>query len=322
MRLQTEHANERAAQEAFVAERDVDISEHSHLNITVNLFRAGNCSVRPDESMPFIDAEAFTMLAVRSGAGFFVSDACKTPVAPGQLLVAFPGQHARLSCIGTDAMNVTYLCFGGYLLDVYLNRASIYVTLPVAPDPTGDLAHTLDEIYMRSQRLPNRYCKMLSLLYAMLARLLDENPAHRAHTAVEGDLNAHYYALRGIDFIERNYSRALTTEQIAQRLGVSRKHLCAVFRQTIGITPKKYTILYRVERAEKLLRDTPKSMAEIAEAVGYSDQFHMSKEFARMVGVTPSEYRRGKRLAPEISTSAMKGELVKTLGGSAEAVDK
>ena len=86
----------------------------------------------------------------------------------------------------------------------------------------------------------------------------------------------------------------ITVDDLANRLGITRKHLCAVFNRVLQITPKQFIILYRIEKACKLLLSSNQSIQEIAEAVGYTNQFYFSKEFKRIVGKSPSEYRNSK----------------------------
>jgi AraC-like DNA-binding protein len=48
----------------------------------------------------------------------------------------------------------------------------------------------------------------------------------------------------------------------------------------------------RVRRAESLLRNTPMTLKEIAERLGYSSPFHLSKEFKKQTGIAPDAWRR------------------------------
>jgi AraC-like DNA-binding protein len=58
----------------------------------------------------------------------------------------------------------------------------------------------------------------------------------------------------------------------------------------VGLTPHRYIVQLRVERARKLLRqgETP---AAVAAAAGFTDQSHMTRAFARQFGVSPARYR-------------------------------
>jgi AraC-like DNA-binding protein len=81
-------------------------------------------------------------------------------------------------------------------------------------------------------------------------------------------------------------------DEIAAAVGISRKHLYSVFNDILKIPPKQYLIYYRIEKACTRLKSTDQSVQEIAESVGYSNQFYFSKEFKRLTGRSPSEYRK------------------------------
>ena len=55
---------------------------------------------------------------------------------------------------------------------------------------------------------------------------------------------------------------------------------------------KQYLIYYRIEKAVRRLKLSNQSVQEIAESVGYANQFYFAREFHRLTGVTPTEYRK------------------------------
>ena len=108
------------------------------------------------------------------------------------------------------------------------------------------------------------------------------------------------YALGGLppctrrrihDYIAAHLDQKITNDALAQIAGLSTAHFCAAFRQTEGMSPHRYVLQYRVRRAQKLLASTAMSLAEIADAVGFSNQSHCIQSFRKIVGVTPGDYR-------------------------------
>jgi AraC-like DNA-binding protein len=81
--------------------------------------------------------------------------------------------------------------------------------------------------------------------------------------------------------------------ELQSELGWSAKRLVRRFREEIGLTPKAVSRLLRFERAAALLEraDRP-SLAAVAVDCGYYDQAHLTNEFRRITGVTPSLYSR------------------------------
>jgi AraC-like DNA-binding protein len=81
-------------------------------------------------------------------------------------------------------------------------------------------------------------------------------------------------------------------EAIAREVGLSRPHFFKLFKQQMGITPNMYLNTLRSEQAIEDLTGTGKTVADIAEDLGFSSQASFSRFFASNVGISPSEYRR------------------------------
>lgn len=94
-----------------------------------------------------------------------------------------------------------------------------------------------------------------------------------------------------IDYIEANLDQDIKLVDIAQIVGVSHYYFCHLFKQTFGITPHQYLIQKRIERAKILLKNRNLSIAEIAQRCGFTDQSHLTKQFKRLVGITPKAIR-------------------------------
>ncbi|MEU0406254.1 AraC family transcriptional regulator [Streptomyces griseorubiginosus] len=77
---------------------------------------------------------------------------------------------------------------------------------------------------------------------------------------------------------------------LARDLGMSRYQLLRAFRTAMGIPPYAWLAQYRVNRARCLLESGLKP-AEVAGAVGFADQAHLTRWFRRVLGVTPAAYR-------------------------------
>ncbi len=78
------------------------------------------------------------------------------------------------------------------------------------------------------------------------------------------------------------------------QLGVSRYQLFRAFKRAYGLTPEDFRRQLRVERARALLARS-ETLAAIAADAGFADQSHMTREFYRLLGLTPGAYRRAVR---------------------------
>jgi AraC-like DNA-binding protein len=98
--------------------------------------------------------------------------------------------------------------------------------------------------------------------------------------------------LRALAIIEARYAEPLTVAALARQagMGVSRFH--EAFRRETGETPAERLAATRLDRAEDLLRETRLSIAEVALAVGFSDQTALTRSFRRRRDATPAALRR------------------------------
>jgi signal transduction histidine kinase/AraC-like DNA-binding protein len=93
-------------------------------------------------------------------------------------------------------------------------------------------------------------------------------------------------------YIHENYADSLTRGDIARHIGISEDHLTYCFRQELDTTPIAYLQRYRVNVAKHLLRETDRTITDIALSVGFSDSGYFSRIFRRETGMSPDSYRR------------------------------
>jgi AraC-like DNA-binding protein len=71
-------------------------------------------------------------------------------------------------------------------------------------------------------------------------------------------------------------------------------YLTTLFSSVEGITIEKYAILQRIEKVKELMMYDEKSLSEIADELGYSSVQHLSQQFKKITGLTPSHFRQLK----------------------------
>ena len=97
---------------------------------------------------------------------------------------------------------------------------------------------------------------------------------------------------RSQNISRRKLSSEISLNDLADIVSLNASYLSALFKKETGMTYTEYVMFCRLEKAKELLADTGKSIAEIADAVGYHDTRHFSKLFTRNIGLKPSEYRK------------------------------
>lgn len=84
----------------------------------------------------------------------------------------------------------------------------------------------------------------------------------------------------------------LSLAAVAAQLDFSTDGFRRWFTALTGVTPKRWVIIQRIDQAKELLRESPLTVAAVAEELGYPDAFSFSKQFKQVVGYPPSQHRR------------------------------
>ncbi len=93
-----------------------------------------------------------------------------------------------------------------------------------------------------------------------------------------------------IIFLRENYAEPFSAAETAAAVGLSQSHLRALFEKWLGESPKKFHTRYRIDQAQRLLREQRLPVFEVAFHVGFSDARHFSRVFKQVTGLTPSDY--------------------------------
>lgn len=91
--------------------------------------------------------------------------------------------------------------------------------------------------------------------------------------------------------VEARYAQDLSLQLVAEECGVSTSYLSELFKKSTGMTFIQYVTEFRVEKAKHLLLHTELTIAQVSEAVGYSNAPQLIRVFKKLTGTTPGEFR-------------------------------
>jgi len=91
------------------------------------------------------------------------------------------------------------------------------------------------------------------------------------------------------DYVVAHLDERIEAGALAKIAGRSPFHFTRVFARSVGMTPYRYVVHLRLQRALELMRDGRHGLAEIAAATGFADQSHLSRWVRRVHGVSPTE---------------------------------
>ncbi len=93
------------------------------------------------------------------------------------------------------------------------------------------------------------------------------------------------------ELIDAELASPLSLDRLSKEVGVSAGYLSRAFKVSKGLSPHQYILRTRVERAKKMIRDSDRSLDEIAESVGFADGSHMTTVFQKQTQKAPSQFR-------------------------------
>ena len=134
--------------------------------------------------------------------------------------------------------------------------------------------------------LPGRQFIMLSLLMQILLEL------SRIYSMEEVPFKQLYLIGSAVEYMQKNYAKPITMEQVSKASGVSRRNLFRYFKTTINCTPLEYLTRLRLQKALELIQQSDLSLGEIALRCGFYDSNYLSKKFAAKYGIPPGQFRK------------------------------
>ena len=127
-------------------------------------------------------------------------------------------------------------------------------------------------------------CFLTSQTVEEFARLID-------YRRISKKINE--YLIRAIDYMTINYAEELTLKMVSDAVFISSFYLSHLFRKEMNTTFSDYLCKIRIEKAKGFLKnENDPRIKEIAEKTGFNDQNYFAKLFRKLVGVTPSEYKK------------------------------
>lgn len=101
--------------------------------------------------------------------------------------------------------------------------------------------------------------------------------------------------LRSVSYMADNLSKRIDLDRLSRESGMGRYTLSRGFKKETGMSPMQFLVSMRIERAKKLLRESPLNVSVISREVGFKDLSNFIKYFKQLSGVTPTAYRKSVR---------------------------
>lgn len=148
-----------------------------------------------------------------------------------------------------------------------------------------------------------------ALYLARILDLLDKASERQAEAPILPEFETKEMAAvtNAVTYINANYRSIRTMDEIAEACYISKSYLCHIFKKEYNMTVMEYLKRVRIRHACEFLATSDKTFSLIAQKMGFSDISHFTKNFKKIKGCTPREYRERKKLEHEQSKASNSG---------------
>lgn len=245
-----------------------------------------------NRTMRKLDESTTTLVVVAGGTGAVKFHDDMHELAEGTAILIPARSQAALMANRGQPLHVYQLSIGvleqGTLHGDVMPRRSevVSITEPRFFPNEPAIANDVEQLYVH--RMPDseaRHMRNQMLFHHILLQLLERLEVVNAggeHPSLE----------RSIAYMENHYRDKITRARLAEIAGVSQSHYSILFKQLTGFSPNEYLSRLRVHRAKELLIGGSSTLREIAQKVGYKDEFYLSRRFKQQTGSSPSSFGR------------------------------
>lgn len=259
--------------------------------IDLKLYYTGTEKCKENHSWGPAIKQHFKVHYIHKGKGVFSLNNTSYELSSGQGFLICPNTISYYKADSVEPWEYSWCAFDGINAEAYLKRANLSLNNPVFIYEKDDkLENCLYDMSSALNLEKSKDLKLQSLLYEFLSIIIEaadfdaENHLDKTNKTV--------YINKTIEFIQINYSRGINVSEIAKFVGLDRKYISKLIKNSLGVTLQQYLMGYRINKANEFMKDKTLSIGDIARSVGYENQLVFSSMYKNTTGVSPSEYRR------------------------------
>lgn len=258
--------------------------------VDLNLYQFGWERTQPLHSYGPHARNHYLFHYVIAGRGTLFANEKAYPITEGHGFLIVPGQITTYRADERDPWEYTWIEFDGLRVHEALQLAALSGAEPVYTPASREAGRLLQEqmLYIVDHGTANP-TRLIGHGFIFLDQLVESS----AHKRTHGEKRLRdFYMKEPLAFIEQNYQRDISIEEMAAFCGLNRSYFGKIFRNTMGEPPQAFLLHYRMARAAQLLKESKLPISEISPQVGYANQLHFSRAFKGVYGVSPREYRQ------------------------------
>ena len=257
----------------------------------ITVLRAGHLKAAPDYRIERRVCAGNDLLFCLRGEGHIRTRAGEFLVGPGQL-GWIEGAHPHVHWAErSDPWELLWVRLDGGPLPAIAHRLRAD-SEPVFTLPGAAEAERIFRRILRRFLLPDPVLDALMFANATaLLVCLFRAPRRDVSSTHASAADWPFGITRAIEQLSLYYYRHWTVAELTRLAGTSAVQFFRAFRKATGMSPIQYLYRQRMNHAQRRLCESDDSVKEIADQVGYLDQFHFSREFKRWTGLSPKSFR-------------------------------
>ena len=248
---------------------------------------------RPDNENMIHHHDFFEISIILQGESLYLIDNEWRTVRSGDILLFNPGvDHAEKQLLNTYShqlhIGIRNFKLHGLAQNHFPTTQSL-LSMQDSQLKIFDKAWQLIEEFNQQQTNFNLMGKALVMeMMILILRSLEKKERLSDETQASQNDRMHQVVQLIMTYMENNYAKDISIEQLATLYYVSPTYLSKIFKDLTGFSPINYLIQIRLKKAHELLTTDDLTVKEVAKAVGYEDAYHFSKSFKKHFGTSPS----------------------------------
>lgn len=254
-------------------------------------------------SMDFADTDRASFHLIRRGECWISSADLFERLGPGDFVFVEPGRDHTLANEGfgnsaTDRKSATLLLCGYCHFEAPHGHPMLKALPSLTIIREEELSQhrwlksTLDQLSTEYlSRQPGSEVVVDKLTEILIVELIRINFGRSQHSGFTGALLDKQIS-KGLELLHAAPEKLWTLDALASKIGMSRAAFAKRFKARVGQTMFVYLTSLRMQRAQILLRESDLPLYEVANRVGYQSDLTFTKAFKRLLGVTPTVYRK------------------------------
>lgn len=232
---------------------------------------------------------------ILKGTGTFYVNGKSYKLKENQGFLICPDIVTYYEADAEDPWIYTWVGFKGIKAEQYLKLANLDQEKPIFECKEVEFVKNCFEDMRKATELKYaRELRLQGLINMFLSELIEE--AGKNDTASSNSNYKESYIKKSLHYVETNYANKLTIAEMAKSVGLNKNYFSAFFKENIGMTPQKYIIKFRINKACELMDNKGLTIGDISRSVGYEDTLGFSKIFKKEKGMSPTQYRSQSHL--------------------------